>query len=306
MKNYKIYFLLLLILFYNCSTYNSKDKVENILEISPRIQWDNNGGYCGASTIQQIALNYGTYISQDLCRQTIGNEEILLGINSDNVLDKLSFVYDNWNSINFIPQSKRYTRWIKGHINNNSPVMIGVYTRNGKNSWYDHIIPITGYLSSEKNTSDYLIFNSCWDDKIYSYKISEMINTRKGSYHSNKFSIPKYVNFGCAVLGIKDPYKITKPVRIIPEINYEPNTLKGESPIIISAKVEINELEVNKKYILLKYENYKDIPEENYQDSNYKDYIIFNAQTKIKKFEIEFMSDSYTAYRCIEYKGFTI
>lgn len=307
-KNYKKYLLLLLVIFiYNCSTFNSTDKVDIVLEIKPRIQWDNDGGYCGSSTIQQIALNYGTYISQDLCRKAIGNEEILLGINAYKVLEELSFEYDNWNPINFIPQSKKYTQWIKENIKKNYPVMIGVYTRNGNNKWYDHIIPVTGYISSDDNTNnDYLLFNSCWDNKIYSFKISEMINTRKNSCIKKKFSIPKYVNFGCAILGIKDPLKITKPVRIITDNNYEPNTLIGEFPVSINGQLEISDLEINKKYIVFRYNNYKDLPEDNYQNSEYKDYEIFTSEGISKKYDIEFMSNSFTSYRCIEYIGFTI
>jgi hypothetical protein len=41
------------------------------LNIPPRAQWDNNNGYCGECAIQQIALYYGSYISQYNARKII-------------------------------------------------------------------------------------------------------------------------------------------------------------------------------------------------------------------------------------------
>lgn len=308
MKNNKHILLIITFFLFSCSTINDNSEVSNIIDIAPRIQWNNNGGYCGSSTIQQIALNYGIYISQDACRKVIGDQEILLGINAHKVLDKLSFKYEEWNHISFIPQSKRFLQWIKLNIKNNDPVMIGVYTRNGNNKWYDHIIPITGYVSEKFNNyeDDYLIFNSCWDELIYSYGISELINTRKDSNNANRFSIPKYVNFGIAITGVNDPENLLKPVKIIPTINHEPNITIGEEPSLITAKIKISNLEENKKYIILKYDDYKEIPVNDYLNSSYVEKNIFIAEETNKELDVNFMSNSSTIYRCLEYCDFTI
>merc|ERR1712151_1281931 len=40
-----------------------------VLPISPRQQWNINGGFCGALSVQVAAMGFGAWISQDLVRK---------------------------------------------------------------------------------------------------------------------------------------------------------------------------------------------------------------------------------------------
>ena len=40
-----------------------------VAPLNPRAQWTTDGGFCGALSIQSIALTFGTYISQDIIRK---------------------------------------------------------------------------------------------------------------------------------------------------------------------------------------------------------------------------------------------
>lgn len=305
--NKKSLIILIFSVFSCVSNINNSSISKDVrLDIPPRIQWNNNGGYCGASSIQQVALYYGTYVSQDICRQVIGNEEILLGVNEHNVLEALSLEYIRWQSIQFFPQNKRFIKWMKYHLNNNNPVLLGVYMRNGDNSWYDHIVPSVGYISfnnyNQFNENDIIIFNSCWDDIIYSYNVNNFINNRNESKKDNApiFSIPKNINFGCAILGIADKNKETVPVKISLENNYEPNISKGEQAIVINGNIEISSLEKGKEYLLIEYLDPKKIPNHNFRSSKYDNSIEFKAQSNLKSIPVSIMSDSFISYRCIK------
>jgi hypothetical protein len=70
------------------------------LDIPPRLQWDNNHGYCGECAIQQIALFYGTYISQYRAREIIDptqRQDVWVPENSGPIFAALRLNWEPWN-----------------------------------------------------------------------------------------------------------------------------------------------------------------------------------------------------------------
>ena len=69
------------------------------LDIPPRLQWDNNNGYCGECSIQQIALYYGTYVSQYNAREIIDptqQQDVWVPDNSGPICDALRLNFEAW------------------------------------------------------------------------------------------------------------------------------------------------------------------------------------------------------------------
>ena len=45
-------------------------KFSRTMDMRPREMWVDDGGYCGSLSIQEVALSYGAWISQDLVRKS--------------------------------------------------------------------------------------------------------------------------------------------------------------------------------------------------------------------------------------------
>ena len=129
-------------------------------DVIPRKQWGNSGGFCGAMSVQSIALSYGLYVSQDLIRKATdkgaghGNRiegyEVLHS-NIDSTLSNLLLEGESWDYANEQhPQGERYLSWLKGQLaNDNGVVQFVLCQGDAHNSYgpiddpipYDHIEP---------------------------------------------------------------------------------------------------------------------------------------------------------------------
>jgi hypothetical protein len=75
-------------------------------DIPPRLQWDDNSGYCGEVSIGSIALFYGTHISQYRVRAIIDptqQQDTLVPYNSGPIFDAFRLNYEAWNSNSATP-----------------------------------------------------------------------------------------------------------------------------------------------------------------------------------------------------------
>ena len=128
------------------------------LDIPPRLQWDNNNGYCGECSIQQIALYYGAYISQYRAREIIDptqHQDVWVPENSGPVFDALRLNYVVWNSGQAAPQYQSYLVWVKSQLQRKRPVIMDLFAQNDSHvvdtNNYDHIVPVTGFTSPDTN-----------------------------------------------------------------------------------------------------------------------------------------------------------
>ena len=80
--------------------------------IQPGQQWNINGGFCGAYSIQQSALNFGAWISQDLVRKanreqpgpyTMHGNKVegyeVVPTNIAFTAEHLGLIYDEWDCL---------------------------------------------------------------------------------------------------------------------------------------------------------------------------------------------------------------
>lgn len=234
------------------------------LNIPPREQWPNDGGYCGETSLQSIALHFGAWISQEIVRKAAGGE-MLLGVNDSKALDALHFTYTRWDSESAKPQFESFAVWTKKNLAARAPVIFTVYLTDGTNDPdYDHIMVATGanYRSSDGyDATDRLFFNNNFGSAL-SLEFGAFHGTRKTCTRDSAAGgcIPESVDYGVAITGIVDPQKATRPVDVTVANQSEPNVSKGDSPVQMTASVKASGLTKGGAYALLRYDGYKKVP----------------------------------------------
>jgi hypothetical protein len=241
------------------------------------------------------ALYYGMYVSQDIVRKTVGNNEILLGVNCEDALKALSFKYYSWNIDNHKLES--YCQWIKNGIRTDNPVIFTTKIKGMSDPDYDHIMLAAGFSAENGavyHNSDTLIYNDCFEnDHLYQ---------TFGQFKSNKqyYYLQPYWHYGTVVTGIEDDEKVCLPVHISIDRWNEPNITQGKSPVILHAQVRIDSLSTGKSYILLRYDNYKKVPSIDFSAASADYSVPFIAADTIMTLPDSFYSNSIVVYRCIE------
>ena len=103
---------------------------------SPGQQWNINGGFCGAFSVQQAALSAGAWISQDYVRKANahfngskvmhGDSKVGYEVMPNNVratAEGLKLDFEEWDYNQPAPQAEAYMKWIKSHLAKSNPVV---------------------------------------------------------------------------------------------------------------------------------------------------------------------------------------
>ena len=253
-----------------------------------------------------IGLYFGNYISQNICRTIAGGELLIGNDNGEAALSSMSFNYAEWDYTQSSPQYQNYLVWIKQQLYHYHPVIITVYIKGMTDPDYDHIIPAIGFTSSDTttfNNTDQIMYNSCYDSTYFTRTFQTIWDLRSmtGNGATYEYCIPKNVNYGCAVTGIKDAQHVTKPVNLKIDRWDEPNVTLSESPVMLHATATITNLSIGSKYALLKYTDYTHIPSSNFDPLNADGVFYFTASAITKIYTDSFMSNTSAFYRCIPY-----
>lgn len=275
-----------------------------VLSIPTRLQWENGHGYCGETSIQACSLYYGSYISQNEVRK-LAEGEVLLGENAEETIQKLGYEIEVWDNEQSKPQYKKYLQWIKKMIGQGYPVITCGYDAESNNDEYDHIYLVVGVNSKnmeEYSDEDELVYMTLFSNDYTVTKFGEVWDTRamNGNGKDLEFAIPRDVNYGVAIKGIKDPKEQFLPVHIDLEEKSEPNVSTGEQPKQFHITVTVEELEVGKRYALLKYESYKVLPSKSAVESQASSCERFTAEATTFSKEDVVMSSKSVFYRCVE------
>ncbi|CAF1355953.1 unnamed protein product [Adineta ricciae] len=268
------------------------DQRSILLDIPPRLQWENGNGYCGETAIQSFGLYYGAWISQQLVRDINKGEYLLHKLSTNdcrdplNTLSALGFTYDVWNWKNSPqPQFRDYCCWMKRSIIKGYPVMFVVYLRYFHDEFYDHIMPAFGVRFRDENQydpDDVLIFCNLYHDKLIERQMNEndFIATRKtcAKHCGEGGCIPFGIDYGISVTGIRDEDHVTLPVRLSVSAWNEPNLhpAYNEQPVEMDGIVTIRNLTVGQEYTVLRYSSYEYVP----TNGTVKDYLASNFDTK--------------------------
>jgi hypothetical protein len=281
------------------------------LDIPPRLQWDNNNGYCGECSIQQIALYYGTYISQYRVREIIDptqHQDIWVPENSGPVLDALRLDYVTWDSGQTAPQYQGFLVWVKSHLQQNHPVIVDVFAQDGCDEAgtndYDHIVPVTGFTSLDTNcyhAGDTLVFNDNYSSTpvIRTFATLDDARDMKGNGNDFRFCLPRVIDYGCAVTGIKDGSGTALPVSLKVDQWNEPNISCGLAAVPLTATIQVSSLTTGTAYVLLRYNNYHNVPTNDFLTSTFDRASRFVATNSTQTFSDRFQSDATVIYRCV-------
>ena len=279
-----------------------------LLAIPPRQQWDENGGYCGETSIQSFALYFGTYASQFRIREFINPDQqsqLLVGVNEQIALRALQLKYDQWNFNRPIPQSKNYLAWVKQSIQRGAPVIGALYIRGMTDPDYDHIVPMIGFRSSSDSNRyqprDVLLFNDNFANSTLSRTFGTLAATRRGANtRSFMYAIPSRVDYGCAVTGIVDTLRETVPVRLQVDRSWEPNLIAGAQPVAMDATLVVQSLVPGKTYSLLRYDDPAAVPDSGFlANGGYTRAHSFTATAATQTFTDQFLSNAVVTYRCV-------
>lgn len=291
-------------------SFRTKAQVNTLLDIPGRLQWDNNNGYCGENALLAIGLYYGNYTSEGVVR-TIAGGELLIAVNDAATFNALSYTYEEWDYNQTTPQYQNYLVWVKQHLYNKQPVIITVFIKGLNDPDYDHIIPAIGFNAANVNNyngADQLIYNSNYDSISFTRTFSSVYDTR--SMNNNgavyDYCIPKNVNYGTAITGVKDIQHVLKPVHLKIDSWDEPNISLSETPKLLHAIVKIDSLTNGQSYALMKYVNYQNVPASNFIPQNADTCIYFTANGSSQTFNTSFMSDGTVFYRCIQYTNTSV
>jgi hypothetical protein len=278
-------------------------QINRQLDIPARLQWDNANGYCGETSIQMIGLYFGNYISQNSCR-TIAGGEVLVSVNEEAILNTLSFTYEAWDYTITSPQYQEYLIWMKKHIYRQHPVITTVYVAGMTDPDYDHIFCSTGFSAADTSTfqnTDELMYNDCYTP-LTTRTFQSIWDTRSmlGNGVNYDYCIPRDVNFGCAVTGIKDVQNLTKPVHLSIDRWDEPNVTVGETAVMLNATINIDSLTIGEHYVLLRYNDYSMVPSSGFDPTTASSSISFTATGTTYSTTDTFMSNATVFYRCVK------
>ena len=267
-----------------------------VAPVSPRLQWGDSGGYCGALSVQTIALSFGAYISQDVVRKAApeggghgdkrdGYE--ILHTNIAQALTKLRIRFDYWDFKSHAqPQVDAYRAWLKSHLVRFEPVVWFVMCKgDGHDTYgiahYDHIEPVWGIYSNRSlvepaTTSvvypdDVIVHASNWDHNPYYRTMASLNDSLKmdgncanavaGWPHDEAYPcLYTQENYGAALLGLEDPGNRSLNVALTLNRWDEPDIKRFEKPAELTITASVSGLKTGSKYTMYKYDSASDMP----------------------------------------------
>jgi len=266
---------------------------------APGQQWNIDGGFCGAFSIQQCGLSVGAWVSQDLVRKanrdqtgiehnmhgdkTLGYE--IVPINAAYTADHLGLQRDEWNYNNPAPQTKAYKSWVKGHLIKGECVVWFPICKGDSHNCYpgacpnggeiDHVEPIFGIFSNHdlNDTAvyddDWIVHDSDQDIEPYYRPFSTLEDglamqgncLHAGSGFGRNEMYPCFYEKVTYGLSILGlNVKGSIPVALQVDIVEEPNVRMGASPKPVHGTVTVSGLTAGNNYTLFRYNSTKALP----------------------------------------------
>jgi hypothetical protein len=285
--------------------------------IPPRLQWENNHGYCGEVSLISAGLYYGQYMSQYDARAVAtknapqSSSQLLLGINDVYAAQQMHLKYIAFDTDDE-ESSDDFLAWVKQNVVKGYPVVIGVFINQylfdeGKkpgDDEYDHIVPVNG-IDTNHPFSDpnyyaddkvYFSDNGLWPlggPAVYMYNYAcgpfqlsrEQANAPTSPIYSLPLCTPDNTvgNYGIAITGVADVNGDTLPVRITANLNYEKPDIANKSntrpsPTPLMLTITVSNLVPNVKYTLYRYNALDSVPESNFNAKAHQAYESWNFE----------------------------
>lgn len=252
-----------------------------VLDVTPRLQWTNDGGYCGSMSIQQLALNYGVWVSQQQVRaHTVdggGHDQEIVETNIELALKNLKLTFDGWNyKTQPTPQLDAYLTWVKSHLTQGHGVVWMIMLNGGHYpvypalrpyGFYSHVEPVYGIYSNHPlddpkwYDDDYVVHSTDIDFYSY-YRRFDSLPANVTSYNTTKCPMGDYSGYPCvwfergfgwAITGVEDRAKGRVPVTLHVDRTFEPPP--NRPPTKFKGTLGIKPLQVGVSYEVWRWDN---------------------------------------------------
>jgi hypothetical protein len=268
-------------------------------DIPPRLQWNENSGYCGEVCFISAGLYYGQYLSQYDARAAIGSNikqnqvQILLGDNDQTAAAHMHLHVEEWNPRGQSHSPQQFLTWVKRQVLLGRPVAIGLYNNESTfqdahwpgDPTYDHIVSVVGISSRHPLSTgrayldDTILFSdngllgtSSHRPYFFRYAFGTFSGDRTAANFINSptYTLPdKVPNYGIAFSGVVDPKHETLPVRLKTNVNYESPQIGHHSnaeppgrPIVLT--ITVSDLKPGVNYNLYRYDNLESVPDSDF------------------------------------------
>lgn len=263
---------------------------------TPRIQWNENQGYCGETSTICASMAFGAYFSQYDMRSISANyaskaqskTQYLVGVNDQLTAKSIKLNHAEWDSD--IVDSARFLVWAKQQTKLGYIVTICVYTNEylfygdtdptAGDDEYDHIVTVYQVSSNfdddlyhEDDTitiSDHALWNPTEVDPkyLFTYTFKDFQGTRRSANAKNGpiYTLPSGVsNYGIAHLGPVDEGNDLLPVRVETDKNFETPEIgrrSNDRPAAneVQLTVVVSGLEFGESYKLYMYNDENVVP----------------------------------------------
>jgi len=260
----------------------------------PSQQWNINGGFCGAMSVQQAALAFGAWISQDLVRKANTHGEghgdpkdgyEVLPSNVGETAKNLKLTYDEWDYNQPSPQAPAFKKWIKSHLTKGEPIVFFPmckgdshcpYTDSCPNGGhFDHVEPMWGIFSNhslddpEVYDDDVILHGSDQDLETYYRPMSTLEDDSNmegnckeagAGFGKNEMypCVDKDVTYGISVTGLAT--KGTLPVSLTVDTTQEPDVRMFQKPSEVHGTVTVSGLTAGSSYVLYRFKGTENLP----------------------------------------------
>jgi hypothetical protein len=267
---------------------------------SPGQQWNIDGGFCGAFSVQQTALAKGAWISQDLVRKanrdgpaphtmhgssTMGYE--VMPSNVAYTAKHLRLTYDEFDYNLPTPQAAAYKKWLKKNLAKGNGVVWFPICKGDGHECYgggdcpnggacDHIEPVFG-IFSDKPLDDETAYDDDWilhasdqDFMPYYRKMSTLEDDKsmEGNCKSAGSGFGKNEMYPCIYDQVTYGLAVTGldvqgtlPVSLTVDTNSEPNVRFFQSAKPVHGTVEVSGLTIGKAYSIFRYSGTESLPQ---------------------------------------------
>jgi hypothetical protein len=269
-------------------------KYTKVLNLQPRQQWNIDGGFCGALSIQQAALGVGAWISQDLVRKANTHGEghgssskgyEVLPSNVQETVTNLKLASEEWDYNQPKPQAKAFKAFIKRNLVKGHPIVWFPICKGDSHDpyrddipnggAYDHVEPMWG-IGSNHPLNDATVYDDDWilhgsDQDLEPYyrfmntledDLSMQGNCKNaGSGFGKNEMYPCFyekVTYGAAVQGLKKTGNL--PVVLNVDTQNEPNIRSWSQAKDLHGTVTVSGLTAGHNYILYRYGSTASLP----------------------------------------------
>ncbi len=298
-------------------TLASSIQASEALPIRNRIQWLENNGYCGETSLQECALYYGIYASQAYIRgiydPTQQNDLVELEEWAV-VLAKLGLKPDYFPTDKIVPpQYKTFEVWAKRQLSLKRPVISTCYIGGPGNDPVDHIITLSSFTAATTTTysdADLFTFNHHLGQTTdglpgapaaFALQAKWLFDERSmaGPGKLYGYAIQKEVDYGIAIIGTTNTSVYNRPVRLELDRINEPNLVTGEKPVALNAEISIGGLTPKATYVLYRYDDPAKVPTTSYSSKPSASKVTFKATSTVQTLQDTILSSGVAVFRCL-------